>query len=275
MMTLAIPDMPAASTLFQGRRLSLLSSPFPSPTHSYSHNQPVFRVVVDCFYNHRSAGLLSVCFSSPSPSPPSSDGQEGDGYYYDYEKQKQEAVEAVSDILQENGVSEKESMEIAMNSPKYVEMLMDSIRDLDQLYQSTSSSSSSSSAVNYNYKKKITEMGKRKGDKGLVPLLESMVGLPLPAAIHIARYLSPTPTSPNLLLYKIKYLKEILFSNDVTKKTKIATNARRMMMHLSIQVDEDVQQTLSFLEKVCMFSTFHGSKLAVCMCFCFVSFFYL
>ncbi|KAJ0458526.1 putative transcription regulator mTERF family [Helianthus annuus] len=159
----------------------------------------------------------------------------------DEEDEKQAAIEAVSDILRENGVSEEEAMEIAVNSPKYVEMLMDSVRDLDDLFQSNSSSSSSS------YKKKVFEMGRQKGDKGLVPLLESMVGLPLPSAMHIARYLSPH-TAPKLL-HKVKYVKEILYT-DLDGKVPIARSARRMMMHLSVSVDDDLQHTLSFLEKI-------------------------
>ncbi|KAI3807566.1 hypothetical protein L1987_23496 [Smallanthus sonchifolius] len=157
-----------------------------------------------------------------------------------YEKQRQAAIEAVSDILQENGVSEEESKEIAMKSPKYVEMLMDSVRDLDEVFQSTSSSSSS-------YKEKVFEMGIQKGDKGLVPVLESTVGLPLPSAMHIARYLS-AHTPPNLL-HKVKYVKEILFT-DVDGKVPIARTGRRMMMHLSVSIDDDLQHTLSFLEKI-------------------------
>ena len=43
-------------------------------------------------------------------------------------------------------------------------------------------------------------------------------------------------------------MKEIFFSsNDEKLAGKLA---RRMMLHLSISVDEDVQQTLSFFEKV-------------------------
>ncbi|KAI3762016.1 hypothetical protein L1987_52439 [Smallanthus sonchifolius] len=154
-------------------------------------------------------------------------------------KQRQAAIEAVSDILLENGVSEEESKEIAMNSPKYVEMLMDSVRDLDEVFQSTFSSSS--------YKEKVFEMGKQKGDKGLVPVLESTVGLPLPSAMHIARYLS-AHTPPNLL-HKVKYVKAILFTH-VDGKVPIARSARRMMMYLSVSVDDDLQHTLSFLEKI-------------------------
>ncbi|XP_076942435.1 uncharacterized protein LOC143612296 [Bidens hawaiensis] len=146
------------------------------------------------------------------------------------------AIEAVSDILVENGVSVDESMEIAVNSPKYVEMLMDGVRELDELFRSTGS-----------YKKKVFEMGKQKGDKGLVPVLESLVGLPLPSAMHIARYLSAH--SPTNLIRKIKYVKGILFS-DVDGKVPIEKTGRRMMMHLSVSVDDDLQHTFSFLEKI-------------------------
>ncbi|TQD84265.1 hypothetical protein C1H46_030196 [Malus baccata] len=48
---------------------------------------------------------------------------------------------------------------------------------------------------------------------------------------------------------KVNYVKKIFFSGSsdggVTGK-----NARRMMMHLSIPIDEDLQQTLSFFEKI-------------------------
>ncbi|KVI05801.1 Mitochodrial transcription termination factor-related protein [Cynara cardunculus var. scolymus] len=202
-----------------------------------------YRHLADYFHHdsHRSPRRRHSSSSSSSSSPPSITSDDG----YEDEKHKQAAREAVSEILQENGVSEEESNEIAIKAPKYLEMLMDSVRDLDELFQSTNSSNTSSSLSSY--KKRVFEMGKQKGDKGLVPLLESMVGLPLPSAIHIARYLSAhTPPS---LLHKVKYLKEILFSN-VDGKVPIASSAQRMMLHLSVPVDEDVQQTLSFLEKI-------------------------
>lgn len=44
-------------------------------------------------------------------------------------------------------------------------------------------------------------------------------------------------------------MKEIFFSGRKNGGI-IEKNARRMMMHLSIPVDEDLQQTLSFFEKV-------------------------
>lgn len=44
-------------------------------------------------------------------------------------------------------------------------------------------------------------------------------------------------------------MKEIFFANS-DDGGLIARNARQMMLHLSISIDEDVQQTLSFFEKV-------------------------
>lgn len=44
-------------------------------------------------------------------------------------------------------------------------------------------------------------------------------------------------------------MKEILFSGSDDSEL-IGKNARRMMAHLSISADEDVQQTLAFFEKV-------------------------
>nr|XP_043612690.1 transcription termination factor MTERF2, chloroplastic [Erigeron canadensis] len=196
--------------------------------------------VVDYFYKQSPQRLL-LCSSHVSPSIEDS--------YEDDEKQKRAAaIEAVSDILQENGVLKEESMEIAMKSPKYLEMLMDGVGELDEILQSTSSSSSSIISIP-SYKKKVFEMGKQKGDKGLVPVLEGMVGLPLASAIHIARYLSASSNTLPSLLQKIKHVKELLFS-DVDGKLPIARSARQMMMHLSVSVDEDLQQTLSFLEKI-------------------------
>ena len=44
-------------------------------------------------------------------------------------------------------------------------------------------------------------------------------------------------------------MKEIFFSGSDDGGI-IGKNARRMMMHLSIPVDDDLQQTLAFFEKV-------------------------
>lgn len=44
-------------------------------------------------------------------------------------------------------------------------------------------------------------------------------------------------------------MKEIFFSGS-NAEGLVGKNARRMMKHLSIPIDEDVQQTLAFFEKV-------------------------
>ncbi|KAL6996081.1 hypothetical protein U1Q18_006217 [Sarracenia purpurea var. burkii] len=47
----------------------------------------------------------------------------------------------------------------------------------------------------------------------------------------------------------VKYMKEMFFSNS-DDEGHIGKKARQMMTHLSISIDEDVQQTLSFFEKI-------------------------
>lgn len=48
---------------------------------------------------------------------------------------------------------------------------------------------------------------------------------------------------------QVKFVMEMLFSGCDNEEF-LGKNARRMMMHLSIPIDEDLQQTLSFFEKV-------------------------
>ncbi|XP_028090547.1 transcription termination factor MTERF4, chloroplastic [Camellia sinensis] len=180
------------------------------------------------------------------------DGEDGD------------AREAVSEILQEFGASKEDSIHIAMRSPKYLAMLVESVRDLDDLslWNSWSRRRRRNDDENIgkekeeeeeeeeksllSLKEKVYYMGMEKGDKGMLPFLESL-GMTLPSATHLARYLS-SQTLPNLI-HKVKYVKEMFFSNS-DDKGLIGKNARRMMMYLSISVDEDVQQTLSFFEKI-------------------------
>ncbi|KAF8407357.1 hypothetical protein HHK36_006485 [Tetracentron sinense] len=157
-----------------------------------------------------------------------------------------EAREAISEIIQEAGVSKEESMNIALNSPKYVKLLIDSVRDLDELSLWNSWRSENEDVDTLSFKKKVFFMAKEKGDKGMLPFLES-VGLNPSSSTHIARYLS-SEKLPNLI-DKVKYVKEMIFSGS-DDEGFIAKNARRMMMHLSIFIDEDVQQTLSFFEKM-------------------------
>ncbi|KAK4361702.1 hypothetical protein RND71_016943 [Anisodus tanguticus] len=162
----------------------------------------------------------------------------------------EEAREAVSYYLQQLGVSNEESMEIALNSPKYVSMLIDSVRDLDEFSLWNSWSTNDDDEKTVSFKRKVYLMAKQKGDKGMLPFLESL-GLTLSSATHLARYLSSNSLFQTLptLINKVKYVKKIFFANS-DDGGLIATNARKMMMHLSISIDEDVQQTLSFFEKI-------------------------
>ncbi|KAK9281996.1 hypothetical protein L1049_004907 [Liquidambar formosana] len=162
--------------------------------------------------------------------------------------EEEEAREAVSEILQEFGVSKENSIEIAKNSPRYVKMLIDSVRDLDELslWSSWTSESERGLESPLSFQRKVYYMAKEKGDNGKVPFLES-VGLSLSSAMNVARYLS-SETLPGLI-DKVKYVKETFFS-DSDDEGIAGKNARRMMMHLSIPIDDDIQQTLSFFEKI-------------------------
>lgn len=97
------------------------------------------------------------------------------------------------------------------------------------------------------FKEKVKYLAKEKGDNGKVAFLESVVGLSLSSAMNIARH-SSVETLPGLI-NKVKYVKEIFFSGSNDGEL-IGKNASRMMMHLSIPIDEDLQQTLSFFEKI-------------------------
>lgn len=130
-------------------------------------------------------------------------------------------------------------------------MLVDGVRDLDELSLWGSCGSEGNEFVAaagdvVGFKKKVLYMAKEKGDNGKVAFLES-VGLSLSAAMNVARYLS-AETLPALVL-KVKCMKELFFSGS-NDGGLIGKNARRMMMHLSIPIDEELQLTLSFFEKI-------------------------
>lgn len=160
------------------------------------------------------------------------------------------AKEVVWDFLElELGVDRGEAKEIAFSCPKYVGMLVEGVLELDELALSMSMSSKTGSVADVSeveFKEKIFQLVLQKGDKGVLPLLESL-GLSLPSASHLARYLSSY--SIHDLIRKVKYVKEIFFSGR-GDEALIGRSARRMMMHLSISVGEDLQQTLSFFEKI-------------------------
>ncbi|KAG6767749.1 hypothetical protein POTOM_026634 [Populus tomentosa] len=156
-----------------------------------------------------------------------------------------ETQEAISQFLQEFGISAAESNSIALNSPKYAKMLFDSVKDLEE-WTSWKSGGDGNEFATLGFKEKVAYMAKEKGDNGKVAFLESL-GLSLSSSMNVARYLHGE-SLPNLI-HKVKYMKEILFS-DSDDKRLVGKYARCMMMNLSIPIDEDLQQTLSLFEKV-------------------------
>lgn len=106
------------------------------------------------------------------------------------------AIEAVSEIVRENSggsLSGEECYRIAEKAPNYVEMLVGSVRELGVDQDSCS------------FKDRVFEMGVEKGDKGIVPFLESSFGLSLPSAMHLSRLcLSSNQTLPKLVV-KVKF----------------------------------------------------------------------
>ncbi|MBA0839297.1 hypothetical protein Goarm_005041 [Gossypium armourianum] len=169
-----------------------------------------------------------------------------------------QARESISEYLQELGLSLEDSISISSNSPKYVQMLVDGVKELEEWNAWNKSNGEGDSL---GFKEMIIYMAKEKGDNGKVAFLES-VGLPLSSAMSVARYLS-SESLPSIIR-KVKYMKENIFSVGDDKGGLSGKNARRMMMHLSISSDEDVQQTLSFFEKL----TFQLHRFICSVAFC-------
>ncbi|XP_027341950.1 transcription termination factor MTERF2, chloroplastic [Abrus precatorius] len=153
----------------------------------------------------------------------------------------EEAGKAVSSYLEELGVSEENSVWIASKSRAYVKMLVEGVRDLEQWDEQIAGLS---------FKEKIINIATKKGEKGKVAYLETL-GLSLSSSMNVARYLS-ADTLPSLI-NKVTRMKQLLFSADLDDCDYFRLfikNTRLMMRHLSISIDEDLQHTLSFLEKV-------------------------
>ncbi|KAI3464178.1 hypothetical protein Pfo_020841 [Paulownia fortunei] len=168
------------------------------------------------------------------------------------EKRLEDAREAVREYLEQVGVSRDDASHISFNCSSYLNMLIDGVDDLDDWNSWALAAASPSQEITggaLEFKKKVYRMAEQKGDNGILPFLESL-GLSLSSATHLARYLSSSDSkSLPLLIHKVKYVKEILFC-DSDDHELIGKNARRMMAHLSISADEDVQQTLAFFEKI-------------------------
>ncbi|KAI3437145.1 uncharacterized protein J3R85_005563, partial [Psidium guajava] len=188
---------------------------------------------------HHRPPKLPPLLSSPVdvPSPPDDDDDE--------QYSASSARHAVSRLLHlEFGLSSDDASRVASNAPHYIRSLIDGVRELDDLslwdsfWQSTPLVSA--------FQEKVVFLAKQRGDQGKLAFLES-IGLPFSSALFVAR--SVSSDSLPTLARKVKVLKEILFSSSDVQGL-LGKNARRMMMHLSIPVDEDVQLTLSFFEKI-------------------------
>ncbi|EPS61161.1 hypothetical protein M569_13638, partial [Genlisea aurea] len=168
------------------------------------------------------------------------------------EDRLRDAAESVRLYLEEFGASTDDAVRISSSCPNYLDMLMDSVDDIDH-WNSLSASDSDRESMQeaVDFRKKVYQMAKQKGDNGLLPFLES-IGVSLPSATHLARYLSSSVSnSLPLLIHKVNHLKGVLYSGGGADDLQIiAKNARRMMAHLSISADEDVQQTLAFFQKI-------------------------
>ncbi|CAN0880365.1 Transcription termination factor MTERF2, chloroplastic [Linum grandiflorum] len=186
------------------------------------------------------------CLNPTNPSSPTPTSVQQQGQEQNFDKMR-DAQEAVSMFLQRFGVSPEDSSFIASNSPKYAKMLMESVEDLEEWSSwKTDDDGGEEFGELKDFKEKVVHMAEVKGDNGKVAFLES-IGLNLSSSMNVARYLSKD--SLPSLISKVKYMKDIFYSNSGNKLI-FGKNARRMMMHLSIPIDEDLQQTLSFFEKI-------------------------
>ncbi|XP_010537750.1 PREDICTED: transcription termination factor MTERF4, chloroplastic [Tarenaya hassleriana] len=221
--------------------LALVSPRFPS--FSSGFNSTLFgsrRVTLSPAHLGRRAAAVSVSAqlgnpnTNPSPSASNHDGRISLAQGF------------IAEFLQhEVGLSAADSESISSNSPKYARMIVDSVRDLDE-WNSWKGNEDAEGSEGLGFKEKVICMVKQKGDDGKVAFLESL-GLSLSSAMYLAHYLSSE--SLPVLLCKVKYLKEIFFSGS-DDGGLVGKYARRMMLYLSIRIDEDVQQTLSFFEKI-------------------------
>lgn len=102
------------------------------------------------------------------------------------------AQDSISQFLHDElSVSAEESHSIASASPKYAQMIVDSVRDLEEWNSWRGSGEGGFDGLNgeLGFKEKVIFMVREKGDGGKVAFLES-VGLSLSSAMALARYLS-------------------------------------------------------------------------------------
>lgn len=170
---------------------SSISSPNPSlfPNFSLSFSLQLHRRTT---HHHRHHHPLLATAPSAAPGP-------------DQSQDIEQAQEALFEFLRGFGVSEEDSAAISENSPRYVGMLVEGVRDVEEL-QLWSSWKSEAGA---GFKGKVLCIAKDKGDNGKVAFLESFVGLTLSSAMNVARYLFPE-TLPGLIA-KANYLLNLFY----------------------------------------------------------------
>lgn len=159
-----------------------------------------------------------------------------------------DAQGAVAQLLQELGVSKEDAVGISSKAPVYIRELVDAVHELDDahLWSSWQGESGGSAIEHDTFRNKILQIARTKRDMGIFPFLESIGVNPL-STRHISRYLSAEPLT--CLIQKIDFFKE-LFSPANFEGRNISYMIRRMMMQLSVSADDNLQQSLSFFEKM-------------------------
>ncbi|XP_065863780.1 transcription termination factor MTERF6, chloroplastic/mitochondrial isoform X4 [Euphorbia lathyris] len=222
--------------------------PLSSPKSSHfpqSHLQFLFSLKFPSSTPHRRPQFLRTqipqCQNPSNPSPPAPQPQPQP----QQNRHLKDTQEAISKFLLDFGISADDSDSISSNCPKYALMLIDSVKDLEE-WNACTKDTPAEEFGQLSFKDKVIYMAKDKGDCGKIALLENL-GLSLSSAINVARYLS-TESLPSLV-QKVKFMKDLFFSGSADKGI-IGKSARRMMLHLSIPIDDDLQQTLSLFEKI-------------------------
>jgi mTERF domain-containing protein len=104
-----------------------------------------------------------------------------------------EAEAAVVELLRESGASPADAAAIAARAPAYAAMLVEGVRELDELGLWASWSSGAGAVEmemgRLGFGRKVYLMGRSRRDNGVVPLLES-VGVRLSSAKLIAPYVA-------------------------------------------------------------------------------------
>ncbi|KAL0385198.1 UNVERIFIED_CONTAM: Transcription termination factor MT, chloroplastic [Sesamum radiatum] len=211
--TVAPPPLMAAPTLHR-RHYSFSSYSFPSPYNSQFLKPHVLKPPQNPTKTSipiSSSSILGVSLRNHRKISRNFSATDAGKEETDGER-LEEAREAVREYLERVGVSREDASHISSNCPNYLNMLIDGVDDLDDWNSWARSSSQEITGDSLEFKKKVCQLAEQKG-------------------------------------IMVLYLKEILFS-DSDDHEVIGKNARRMMAHLSISADDEVQQTLAFFEKI-------------------------